>query len=254
MASPPCNWVLDMDTCGTWGDYETEVQDAAKQAAMTILWAATGRRYGLCEVTVRPYGIGAYGACAGSLGWIADGVDGWLPYSYVGGAYRSLTPFQPPRCEIWLPGRVDSVLEVMQDGVIVDPGSYRVDDWTWLVRTDGGCWPTTVDMGSDADVFQVTYMNGTPVPRALLDAAATLACEWAKGIVGDKSCRLPARVSAITRQGVSMTALDTDSLAKRGFVGIQEVDMVIYALNPKGIDAAARVYTPDLPYPRRVTG
>jgi hypothetical protein len=59
VASPPCNWVLDMDTCGTWGDYETEVQDAAKQAATTILWAATGRRYGLCEVTVRPYGIGA---------------------------------------------------------------------------------------------------------------------------------------------------------------------------------------------------
>lgn len=253
MASPPCNWQLDMDNCPTWGDYETEVQDAARSAASMILWAATGRRFGLCERTVRPYGI-TTGACSGAIGWVADGVDGWLPYSYTQGAYRSLSRWQPPRCEVWLPGPVDSVLEVMQDGIIVDPSAYRVDDWAWLVRTDGGCWPTNVDMGSDENLFQVTYLHGTPPPRALLDAAATFACEWAKALVGDKACRLPARVTSITRQGVSMSALDTDSLAKRGFTGIQEVDMMIYALNPKGLDAASRVYTPDIPYPRQVTG
>lgn len=254
MDRPPCNWQLDMDNCATWGDYETEVQDAAKAAASMILWASTGRRFGLCEVTVRPYGILSALGCAATIGWVAEGIDGWLPYSYTNGAYRSLSPWQPPRCEVWLPGRVDSVVEVIQDGVIVDPDAYRVDDWTWLVRTDGGCWPATVDMSSDENIFSVRYMQGTPVPQALADAAATLACEWAKGIVGDKTCRLPARVTSITRQGVSMSALDTDSLAKRGFTGIQEVDMVIFALNPKGLEAASRVYTPDLPYPRRTTG
>lgn len=253
MARPPCNWLLDMDNCSTWGDYETEVQEAAKTAATQILWGATGRRFGLCEITVRPYGILPAG-CAGAIGWVADSIDGWLPYSFASGAYRSGSVSQRPRCEVWLPGRVDSVVEVFQDGVLVDANSYRVDDWSWLVRTDGGCWPATVDMGSDADVFSVRYMQGTPVPQALLDAAATFACEWAKGLVGDKTCRIPARVTSITRQGVSMSALDTDSLSKRGFTGIQEVDMIIFALNPKGLEAASRVYTPDLPHPRQVTG
>lgn len=253
MASPPCNWQLDMDNCSTWGDYETEVQDAAKTSASMILWASTGRRFGLCETTVRPYGITS-GACAGVIGWVADGVDGWLPYSYTGGAYRSLSNWQPPRCEVRLPGPVDSVIEVLQDGITVDPSAYRVDDWEWLVRTDGGCWPTSVDMSTDTNVFQVTYRQGKPVPRALLDAAATFACEWAKSLVGDRTCRLPARVTSITRQGVSMSALDTDSLSKRGFTGIQEIDQVVYALNPKGLDAASRVYTPDIAHPRQVTG
>lgn len=252
MVTPPCNWQLDMDICETWGDYEPEVQEAATAAATAILWAATGRRFGLCQVTVRPYGITPLG-CAPVVGWVAEGVDGWVPYSYVGGAYRSLT-YAAPRCQVWLPGRVDSVVEVMQDGVIVDPASYRVDDWSWLVRTDGGCWPATVDMSSDTDVFQVTYLRGLPVPKVLADAAATFACEWAKGLVGSKDCRLPSRITSITRQGVSMSALDTDSLSKRGFTGIQEIDQVIYALNPKGLDAASRVWTPDLPYPRQVTG
>lgn len=255
MANPPCNWQLNMDLCSTWGDYELEVQQAAKAAATTILWASTGRRFGLCEVTVRPYGIGSFG-CPDTLGgWINDADLGrWIPYTFTNGAYRSLPTWQQPRCQVLLPGRVDSVVEVMQDGQIVDPSAYRVDDWSLLVRTDGLCWPETVDMGSDTNPFQVTYMRGTPVPQALADAAVTLACEWAKGLAGDKSCRLPARVTSITRQGVSMSALDTDSLSKRGFTGIQEVDQVIYALNPRGLDAAARVYSPDINSPRQVTG
>lgn len=251
---PPCNWQISMDDCPDWGEYEPEVKTSALEFASTILWAATGRRFGLCDVTVRPFGIVSLGTCSDVIGWIADGLDGWLPYSYVSGAYRSLATRQPPNCEVWLPGRIDSVIEVMQDGVVVDPASYRVDDYSWLVRTDGGCWPATVDMGSDDNVFQVRYMRGTPVPGAVLDAAATLACEWAKGRVGDKTCRLSSRVTAITRQGVSVTALDTDSLSKRNFTGITEVDQIIFAFNPNGLNARARVFSPDIPYPRQVTG
>lgn len=249
----PCNWQISMDDCPDWGSYEGEVRDSALAYASLTLWAATGRRFGLCEVTVRPCGIRS-GSCADVVGWVSEGDRGWLPYMYTDGAYRSVSGSCTPRCEVWLPGRVDSVVEVWQDGVLVSPDSYRVDDWSWLVRTDGGCWPSSVDLSSDVDPFQVRYMRGTPVPGPLLDAAATLACEWAKGRVGDKTCRLPARVTAITRQGVSMSALDTDSLTKRNFTGITEVDQVIFALNPKGLEAASRVFSPDIRYPRQVTG
>ena len=246
------SWLVNMDDCADWGGYEEEVRNSALAYASLTLWAATGRRFGLHEATVRPCGVGA-GACADTVGWFAEGQD-WLPYAYTVGAYRSVSAQCAPRCQVWLPGRVDSVVEVQQDGTVVDPDSYRVDDWSWLVRTDGGCWPASVDMSSDVDPFQVRYVYGQPVPEPLLDAAATLACEWAKGRVGDKSCRLPARVTAITRQGVSMTALDTDSLTKRNFTGITEVDQVIFALNPRGLESASRVYSPDIRYPRQVTG
>lgn len=253
MAQPPCNWQISMDDCPDWGSYEDQVKASALEFASLTLWAATGRRFGLCDVTVRPYGIGSMG-CPGAIGWIADDLSRWVPYELSNGVFRSNASWPAPRCEVWLPGRVDSVTEVWQDGVLVDPSAYRVDDWSWLVRTDGGCWPTSVDMGDDTNVFQVRYMQGTPVPGPLLDAAATLACEWAKGRVGDKTCRLPTRVTSISRQGVSMTALDTDSLTKRNFTGITEVDQVIFALNPKGLEAASRVYSPDIRYPRQVTG
>lgn len=252
MTQPPCNWQISMDDCPDWGSYESEVRSSALAYATLTLWAATGRRFGLCDMTVRPCGIGQ-GACAGTVGWVAEGQD-WLPYAFTSGAYRSLSGQCAPSCEVWLPGPVNSVTEVWQDGVLVDPSAYRVDDWSWLVRTDGDCWPASVDLSSDVDAFQVRYLKGLPVPEPLLDAAATLACEWAKGRVGDKTCRLPTRVTAISRQGVSMTALDTDSLSKRNFTGITEVDQVIFALNPKGLEAASRVYSPDIRYPRQVTG
>lgn len=249
----PCGWQLNMDDCADWGNYEQEVRDSATAYATLTLWAATGRRFGLCEVTVRPCGITA-GTCSDVVGYISDGFYGWIPYLNEGGAWRSASASCAPRCQVLLPGRVDSIVQVVQDGVTVSPEAYRVDDWRWLVRTDGGCWPATVDLSSDVEPFEVTYLRGLPVPDPLLDAAATLACEWAKGRVGSKDCRLPARITSLSRQGVQMSALDTDSLTRRNFTGIPEVDQVIFALNPRSLFSPPRVYTPDVPQPRQVTG
>jgi hypothetical protein len=159
---------------------------------------------------------------------------------------------------VYLPGPVASVTQVVQDGVVVDPSLWRVDDAKWLVRTTGE-WPQCQNYNVDAGVglfnentLLVSYTRGEPVPAALLDAAATLACEFAKACAGQQ-CRLPGRLSTVARQGVQLTFQNIDELINNMFTGIPEVDQIIKAYNPYGLARPMRVWSPDLPQQREVT-
>lgn len=254
MSGLPCSWALN-PTCAGWVDYPAETKISAINYASLLLWSATGRRFGLCEITVRPCGRRTDNSSL--WGYIQGDGGGFYPYLDNSGTWRNCACSGGcscrPRCEVWLPGPVDSITSVTQDGVTVDPAAYRVDNRSWLVRTDGGCWPEYADLSTDTNRFEVTYQRGEPVPAVLIDAAETVACEFAKALTS-QDCRLPARITSLTRQGVQMSALDTDSLTRRGFIGIPEVDQVIFAFNPFGLRSRPRVITPDLPYPRQVTG
>jgi len=259
----PCSWSIpDPLCCDCWETVSPAVQAAAVDYATTVLWASTGRQFGLCEVTVRPCG---YDRCNdGTLNWLGWSWWGgtWTPYILNGVWYNCSCPGLctcDPRCQIWLPGPVYSITEVLQDGAPVDPGTYRVDDASWLVKNDpdtNGCWPKCPDMnaaGGSADAFEVTYMRGTPVPSALLTAASTLACEWVKGCTGDSSCRLSSRVVAMSRQGVDFQLVSPETLLENGFVGIGEIDQLIAAYNPNGLQRRLRVFSTNRPIPRTQT-
>jgi len=155
---------------------------------------------------------------------------------------------------VWLPGPVDSIIEVVQDGAVVPPASYRVDDGRWLVRVDGDCWPDYADLDVDSGdgFFEVTYLRGAPVPAALQVAAGTLAGEWAKGCSGG-TCRLPSRVATIARAGVTVSMVDVDVLLERGLTGLTEVDQIITAFNPHGLKQRPRVWSNELRPPRITT-
>lgn len=250
MTTVPCLWEINVDNCAEWDSYDQTTREAAKEFATLIMWAATGRRFGLCVRTVRPCGTDVDRG-TGVMGF----EGGWLPY-VVGGGWRLCGCVSGcgcvPNCQVLLPGPVAQVTQVVQDGLVVDPGSYRVDDHRWLVRTDGGCWPTSQDMSVNEGAFEVTYAQGIPVPGPLREAAGTVACEYAKAR-GGKECRLPGRLSSLARQGVQVTMLDTDSLTRRGFTGIPEVDQIIAAYNPHGLHRAPRVMSPDVAIPRQRT-
>lgn len=247
--SVPCSWAIN-PLCETWTELSDAEQERATNYATYVLWAATGRRFGLCPQRVRPCGLQANGSSL--WGYVQDGAT-WHPYLDSTGTWRNASSCIgggcAPRCEVWLPGPVNQVLEVIQDGILVDPDSYVVDDGRWLVRIDGGCWPAHVDLSTDDDRFEVLYVRGEEVPQILKDAAGILACEFAKSFKS-QDCRLPARLSSLTRQGVSMSALDTDSLTRRGMTGIPEVDQVILALNPHSLPARSRVMSLDMLPPR----
>ena len=256
----PCSWTIPDPLCCTeaWAATPAEVQSAARDYAAFILWAATGRQFGLCQIDVRPCGMRR---CADGMGefWGYDWSGGtWVPYIFDGqwfncgcGAGCSCDP----RCQVRLMGPVASIIEVTIGGIAVDPATYRVDDDHWLVRTAGECWPQCADMDTDDgdNVFVVTYQRGTAVPNALLRAAAMLACEWAKGCLNDETCRLSNRVTSVIRQGITIDMVNPEDLLESGLTGLWEVDTVIRATNPHRTVERLRIYAPELNVPRMTT-
>lgn len=262
-SSTPCAWAIDTTCCSDWETLSPAVQAAATEYATAVLWAATGRRFGLCPVVVRPCGRYTHGGTPSVWGYTfslyGPGGAAWYPYIGDDGQWRNCAcPATGcgcrPDCEVYLPAPVASVTEVIVDGAVVDPSAYRVDDNKWLVRTDGGCWPDRADLSVDSGVgfFQVAYVRGETVPPALLGAAGILACEYAKACVGG-ACRLPASVQSIARQGVNVQFLDFSMLVDRGMTGITEVDTIIQVYNPFALKARLRVWSPEVRRPRMTT-
>lgn len=252
--SPPCDWEFT-PVCPVeeWVGYSAQVRGAAMRFATYTLWAATGRRYGLCSMSVRPCRRDCE---SGEQGFFWS-YGTWVPY-ILNGVWRNCwcgfgagCGSCNASCQVWLPGPVDSVVEVVKNGEVVDPSTYRLDlsdGAYWLVRQhtgdeDNDCWPECQDFDrplGEEDTWSVRYLKGIAVPAALLDAAAILAVEWARGCNGG-TCRLPQRIQSLTRQGVTVSMVDIDSLLDRGLTGITEVDQVITANNPHAIKGRPRL-------------
>lgn len=255
----PCSWEVTTDCCSEfWDTLSADLQQAAAEYGAFTMWAATGRRFGLCTRTVRP--CGRWCNTTGIYGYFwSDGT--WLPYIFNGtwrncwcacnGALGCCTC--EPSCQVYLRGPVFAVSPtgVSQDGEIVPIDSWRVDDGKWLVRTDGDCWPIcqNYDVDSGEGTFFVTYQQGLPVPTVLLRAAGDLACEYAKACLG-QPCALPQRIQSLTRQGVSMSAVSIDDILSKGLTGLPRVDEIIIRFNPSGLTAPLRIASPDVPVTR----
>lgn len=256
----PCTWPdLTQMCCDGWDDYSPELQAQATEYAKTIVWAATGRQYGLCELTVRPCGNWC-DTCPN--GWYYDGYGSWLPYVW-NGVWKNCWCGSPgncscdPACQVYLPGPVNEILSVQVNGAtLAVTGDYFVLDQQWLVRVDTtACWPQCGDQNlapGNVDAFEVTYLRGRAVPTALAQGTATLACEYAKACLG-QVCRLPQRVASIARQGVTISMVGIEEILKHGLTGLWELDQLIMAYNPYGVKSRARFYSPDLQEPRQVT-
>lgn len=255
----PCSWDVDVSCCDNWDDYLPATQQAAMEYGAFTLWAATGRRFGLCTRTVRPCGRESM-PLPGGYFW-SEGT--WRPY-ILDGAWRNCAGCGAgfgcctcaPTCQVWLPPPVAAIpaTGVSVDGQIIPVDAWRVDDGQWLVRTDGDCWPVCQDYDVDSGTgfFEITYQQGIPVPALMSRAAGELACEWAKSCAG-AACRLPQRVASIARQGVTISMVDVQILLKNGFTGIQTVDQVIRNFNPYGLTSRMGIASPDTPIVRTTT-
>ncbi len=143
------------------------------------------------------------------------------------------------------------VTEVILNGVTLDPAEYRVKDRAWLVRCDGGwpCWQSACD-----DTFTVTYEYGATLPAGAEEMAARYVCELARACIPGCECRLPKRAQTIVQEGITTAVLLGDPLAilEAGLTGLEEVDAWISALNPSGIQRAAKAINPQDVYPSRL--
>jgi hypothetical protein len=261
----PCAWPLQPDCCSDWTATPAKFPDAVKLYARTmaakLMWALSGRRYGLCEITVRPCRKAMCSGAPTNGWWSAE--QPWFPMINRRGVWvNSCGCAGGSDCGcgseeiVWLPGPVQSIAEVLVDGVVIDPSAYRVWDWHKLQRTDGGMWPACQDFDADPNEvgsFVVTYQRGIEPPDEVGCLTGVLACEIAKMCVSDKSCRLPRNVTNVSRQGVSMDFPTLESVLKAKRTGIPEVDMWLAVENPDGLANDSVVWSPDRARARRRT-
>lgn len=239
-------WCTPDDICGL----PTSAGDALVARSIAsgswLVWALTGRQFGTCTTTVRP--CRECDNDRGLLGWhdllranYLLSLDDALSYGYPWrltchcGSHRQCGH---RLAVVALPAPVLSVVQVVQNGIVLDPSAYRVDDRRWLVRLDGEQWPATQNLAldlSESDTFGVTVVRGVPVPQPGVTAAAALSLEFIKSCLPGVECRLPERVTTITRQGMTVAMLDPMDFLEKGRTGIAEVDQFIAAANPHGL-------------------
>lgn len=250
-----CPWPID-ETClpPEWESIDEELRDRSIALASATLYRLTGYRVGGCPITVRP----CKKACRGRTPsyWSLHGTAAWWPQNWGGvwinGCGCTTDCSCTTLCEVSLPAPVGTVSEVKVDGNVVDPTDYRVDQNRLVWTGDGECaWPACQDMAATdgPGTFRVTYLNSYPVDKMGAYAAGVLASEFAKACTGTK-CRLPATVTAVSRQGISYDV--TAGTFPNGTTGIREIDAYIGLWNPDALRQQTRVWSPDV-HPPRVT-
>lgn len=257
----PCGWTVTKCGCGQcWDTYNDTVRIMAESTAAMVMWAATGRQFGLCTVTVQPQVrhelLPGYQAFPVAYEGFDQG-----PYIENGqwkedcSGQDTACRLGPGTCGALLNGvtRTSQVTSVKIDGVALPAGSFVIVDGNTLVRTDGTCWPTCSNPAQQSPpAFEVTYQQGRPIPAAVQAAFELLACEYAKFCAGGK-CAVPQTLRTLTRQGVEVTVAEVPEDGRRFRTGIKVVDAVIASVNPAGLSRRVTVYSPDVPRPMVVS-
>lgn len=252
----PCEWEI-LPICSEWqADATPESTQGMKQArakemAVSLLWNLTARVFGVCEHTVRPC---FRPPAAGTTYRGRDGGAGpsWWP-GLVAGTWRNgpcgcsgECGCNVPASMLSLPAPIVSVLEVREDGQILAPQHYRIQNNRWLVRVDG-VWPQDQNLeaaDTEPGAFVVRYRKGVAVPLAGQYAAGDLACEFLRGMDGG-ACALPSRAISVARQGMDIQLLDPAQYLDGGLTGIPSVDQWVKSVNPGKLRTKPRVYNPD---------
>lgn len=245
-------WATPADIPSGYRDrVDDETWERLLLQASEIIWMLSGRRwYGAgCEETAtlrsKPPQAGMsgwpYDASWGSCGCSSFG--SWLDatwYAPAPGRYPGID--HPEPIAVKLPRQpVQSIEEVTVSGVTLDPAAYRLTRSGWLERVDGGHWAVC------GDVTDITYRFGEPPPEGGVQAVAAFAVQLMLDSVADARCQLPARVSNITRQGISVSVLDPMDFLTDGKTGFYLIDLWLAAVNPLHRPARGFVWSPDIP-------
>lgn len=246
--------------CGELSPAAASVSGTAVTLATEVLWQASGQRFGLCQVTLRPCrsecaegypmfdtwwpGAGgqAYAQGGGPRPYWANGLWWNVCGSCSGGCSCTLVD------EAILPAPVREVVEVRLDGVVMNPSLYRVDENRKLVRTDQQPWPMCQDMAATDDkpnTWSVTITVGEDVPALGRRAVGELAAEFAKDCAGEE-CQVPYDVTSLSRQGVNLSyGSPSEEDFATGFLGLRMVRLFLAAYNARNLRQRGKTYDID---------
>ena len=228
-----CSWPVDRQCLPITNDEVGIAQQvAAENLAVQVLWALSGRQFGVCPAIVRP--------CPQSCGPASLASSSLLVF-WDGANWRNTFCGCGPRCS-WespyvihlgvgaaLP--VQEIIEVVIDGIVLDPLEYR-QEGDLLYRLNEK-WPSQ-NLAAPLDepgTWSITYMRGFPPPEGSAVLVGLLAKEFLTACAGGK-CALPRRVQTVTRQGVTYQMVDPVDIYATGKTGISEIDLWLSAVNP----------------------
>lgn len=270
----PCYpWINGMDVAKVaQGDYDNYpwVFDTAAYNASQALYEISGRQFpGVCTRIVRPcpntcgcwfsgpvsYGMGPW--YWNSAPW--GGVGGWMWGNEFGNQIGC-----SPLSRVRLAGYpVHQINQVLLDGVELpeyDPDTgarnWRLDGWRFLTRmsepgdpSQPRYWPSCQNMSLDSGnpgTFAISYQWGQDVPQLGKAAAMEIANQLFLAF-GGNSCQLPAGVTTVTRQGLTLDRQLLAAWTGSGPTGLVNTDLFLQAYcygQKRGRRSA--VYSPDL--------
>lgn len=263
---PPCEpWATEADLCPPCDNYDYDgIGDAqlALEWASSILYKLSPVKYpGFCQKTVRP--------CARTRTpttepvWRSE-VPGWRRQWGICGCSSDDRCGCSPTPQVFLGSNIVHIDEVRLDGQVVPEDEYRLDERRWLVRmadaeghNEG--WPCCQRLDledTEEDTFAIDLTFGRRPPPDGVHAAAVLACQLSLACDPSRSgeCRLPKRVTSITRQGITVAvAIDPLDLFENGRTGLAEVDLFLGS-ERAALRRGGSVLSPDIPSPARRIG
>jgi hypothetical protein len=242
-----CEWPVSYAACGdvTLPDDIETFEDMATE----MLWRWTGRKFGECPVTFRPCRQGCQPSMNSRPPLPFYGSSGSWPVGlFACGSCRGDGCGCTSGSVLRLDKRATSIDEIIIDGAVLDPATYRLDDGWLLRRQDGGAWPYCQDLSLPAGeigTWTISATYGEPVPMGGQIAAGKFALELQKAACGATGCELPKRWQTISRQGVTIAAqIDTFEDIEKGRTGIWLIDAWVASITKSNIGFS--VASPDL--------
>lgn len=213
--------------------------EAAQALASQVLWALSGRQYGIWQDTVRPcpepYMPGIYRTWpVGTYEIYSWADDGWTITGC--GCIGSCTRSGPSA--VHLPGPVYEITAVTINGAEIDESEYVLEG-DILYRAGAAWWPAqnlskpTTETGT----WKVDYLRGIDPPAGTAKLVGLLTAEFYNACTGGK-CRLPRSVTELSRQGVTHRVVNPNEIYATGKTGIPEIDLWLAAVNPNQLQSA----------------
>ena len=84
-------------------------------------------------------------------------------------------------------------------------------------------------------------------------AVLEFAGQFVKAVECPGECKLPERITSVSRQGVSFQVFDPQDFMNEGRTGLYTVDIFLKSVNPDRAQKRARVFSPDMPQAHRKT-
>lgn len=201
--------------CGSCAKIPTAAAKAQiLSAAVSLIWEATDRAYGVCVETLRP--------CLSCSCVPCDGYCGCFVYQMID---------LDPAIEMGERSRpVQSIEFVKVNGdTLVYGEDYILESNRWLLKLPrGDLWPACQDVALIPAPIEIRFGRGEPPPQDLLySAVLPLARQMAAHDCGDPCSIDPSKVQAVQREGISFALISKGDAWKDGLTGDAGIDAAI---------------------------